>query len=171
MLSHENQMKTWSHPDAFRPRGLGQSLRRRKRRVDVSHVVLHPSDFDLDGLHLLDKRWLVKDLQEQSGKDTGRTRWTHGGGVPQVRQGSGEAVLNHGHLDLGLVQLLLQSGHVAHLRHLLQHRAEALQRAADLRRVVQHRLGEAETCAEQGVTPSGAVRAEGGAAGAPTCRV
>lgn len=65
---------------------------------------------------------------------------THSCSVLQLRQRSSEAVLHVGHLVIGFDQLFLERCGVAHLRHFLQDRAEALQGGPDLCRVIQHRL-------------------------------
>lgn len=81
------------------------------------------------------------DRSVQTHNAEGVQRWpTHGGSVLQLRQRSGEALLNGGHLPIGFHQLFLKSRDVADLRHFLQDGAEALQSGSDLRRVVQHRL-------------------------------
>lgn len=65
---------------------------------------------------------------------------TYAGGPLQLGQGGREAVLDPAHPAVGAVQLVPEVRNVAHLRHFLQNRAEALQSGPDLSRVVQNAL-------------------------------
>lgn len=119
--------------------GAGAALGGPQQRLHLDHVLLQQPHLPLQDLHLLQGTDTTgpSGSPEPAGPEL---PGTYADGLLQLGQRSREAVLDLAHPALGAAQLVLEVRNVAHLRHFLQNRAEALQSGPDLSRVVQNAL-------------------------------